>query len=200
MGMSDAEVFDAMSGALQERGLATAEQVAADRAVQPFNTSTETAVKTVDTTNLEATQVDPMLEQINREAFEAPATPAGYRFDPVPQGVTYDPQQDIAMRGVFHDAGVPQAIAAQVDRMYAKAILNPPTASQLEQATQATHLQLTRTYGDEARTVVEVAQREFRAMAAKQPQLVEMVERSGMGSDFYVISSLYNIAKARGRA
>jgi hypothetical protein len=111
-----------------------------------------------------------------------------------------NPQQELAMRAVFHDAGVPNGIAAQVDRMYSRAIQNPPSAAQIESATQAAHAQLSREYGADASKVIEVAQREFRAMAAKQPRLIDMVERSGLGSDPYIIGSLYRNAQAKGRA
>ena len=214
MGMSDAEVFDAMASALQERGLATPDQIAADRAVQ-FNTAAEPTTQP-KATNASATPgtlldpqsvtqptqfaIDPVMEQISEAAFAAPSSPAGYKFDPVPAGVQHDPEQEMVMRSVFHDAGIPNGIAAHVDRMFSRAIQNPPSAAQIEQATQAAYAQLSREYGTHAGKVIEVARREFRAMAAKQPRLIDIVERSGLGSDPYIIASLYRNAQAKGRA
>ena len=133
-------------------------------------------------------------------AFSAPDSPAGYRWDPVPHGVQYDVTQDLAVRAVFHEAGVPNAIAAQVDRMWNQAVLSPPTPGQIEQTYQATHQQLHRTFGAEADNVVKVANREFQAIVAKEPKLLEMAQASGLANSYYVIVSLWNIARARNRA
>ncbi len=208
--MTESEVFETMASAMAERGLVTQDQITSDRAAltarltgEPApvaqTTSATTGVVLAPTQQPTQTQADP-LDAISAAAFQPPDSPAGYKFDPLPAGVQHDPQQELAMRAIFHEAGIPNGIAGQVNKMYSQAIQNPPTASQIERTAQETHLQLSRTFGDQASKVIEVAQREFRAMAARQPRLVDMVERSGLGNNFYVISSLYNTARAKGRA
>ena len=199
MGMSDAEVFDAMAGALQERGLATTEQVAADRAVQPFNTSTETAVKTVDTTNLPADEVDPAMEQIDQDVFAGPASPDGYRFIAPPNGISRDVAQEQATAQAFHEIGLPVSISQQANRLYFDALQSPPTAEQLESSRQQAHVQLTRQFGDDTPKIIATAQAEFARMVAKAPHLKELADVSGLGNNPMLIASLYHNAIAKGR-
>lgn len=222
MGFSETEAFEVMASAMAERGIVTQEQISGDRAALNARLNGEPAVepqsqpqplvkadKAGDSTSTagvlapapgSAQQSQDPLEQISQDVFEAPDSPAAYRFDRLPHGVTHDFQQEQAIRSVFHEFGVPAPIAAQVDRMYSQSILNPPDAQSMELERQKTHIQIERTYPGESAKVVEIAQREFRAMAAKEPRLVEMVERSGLGNSFYLVSSLYQMARAKGRA
>jgi hypothetical protein len=226
--LSDSQVFETMVAALSERGInLPPEQIASDRATLAAHLGGETA--TAETTAQRATQApatsgkagdststagvvspapdsaeqsqpqDPM-EQISQAAFAAPDSDAGYKFDRLPDGGEHNIEQEKFMRAAFHDAGIPQAIAGQIDRLWLQAIQNPPTAQQMEFERQKTHVQIERTYGADSAKVLAIAQKEFRAMAAKEPRLIEMAEKSGLGNSAYVISSLYNLARARGRA
>jgi hypothetical protein len=197
-----------MGEALVSRGLATAEDVAADYAAlsaqlgepataQPAR-QPEAGAQSV-TTQAGAT-LSPGTTDLTAEVMAPPDTPAGYKFDPVPAGVTFDIQQQAAFRAVCYEAGIAAPIAAQVDRLFSQAVLNPPTPEQIEVTRQQTHLQLTRTFGDQAGEVIEVAQREFAAMVAKQPWLKEAAQVSGLAHNYYAIVSLWNTARARGRA
>lgn len=134
--------------------------------------------------------------------FAPPSSPAGYKFDRLPQGVQHDIQQEQFIRESFHHAGIPQGIASQIDRMFTESMSKPPSAQALEMTRQQTQLQLERVHGSDAARVVEVARREFNTIASRPggERLVEMAERSGLGNSFYVINSLYNNARAKGRA
>lgn len=198
--MDDAQAFEAMASALQERGLATPEQIQADRAAQPFSKPAEPAAKTTDTTNLQANEVDPQAAQMDQSVFAGPDSPDGYRFIAPPNGVAYDAAQAASVASAFHEVGLPVSIAAQVDRLWNQALQAPPTEAQLESSRQQAHVQLARTFGDDVSKVVAVAQKEFARMAAKAPHLADMAERSGLGNSPMLIASLYHNARAKGRA
>jgi hypothetical protein len=158
-------------------------------------------------TTTQAMQATPNATQPNAglddaAVFAPPESPSSYRFDRLPAGVQHDLAQETFMREAFHAAGIPAPIGGQIDRLYSQAILNPPDPTRLEVERQKTHIQLEKTYGANAPEVVRIAQREFSAAAARPggQRLVEMAERSGIGNSFYLINSLYNIARARGRA
>jgi hypothetical protein len=173
-------------------------QVAAQPQVKAGGAPT-TGAQPAPNTSTPEVQPDP-LDEISVAAFAGPDTPQGYKFDRVPEGIQHSPEQELAVRSVFHEFGVPVAIAAQVDRLFNQAIRTPPTEQQKAWTEQETQIQLHRTYGADRERVLEVARKEFAAMATKQPMLKEMMNVSGLGNSFYVISSLYNIARARGRA
>jgi hypothetical protein len=202
--MDDAQVFEAMAAALVERGLATPDQVAADRAAQPFSKPPESATAaqttTVDTTNLPAAAVDPQAAALDQSVFAGPASPDGYRFIAPPNGFTHDPAQAAAVAAAFHDVGLPVSIARQADQLYNAALQAPPTEAQLESSRQQAHLTLARTFGDDSSKVIAVAQKEFLRLEAKAPQLRDMAERSGLGNNPMLIASLYHNARAKGRA
>jgi hypothetical protein len=225
--LSDSQVFETMAAALSERGInLPPEQIASDRATLAAQLGGETATtetvaqhlaqapaksgKAGDSTSTgvlspapdsaEQSQPQDPMEQISHDAFAAPDSDAGYKFDRLPDGVEHSIEQEKFVRAAFHDAGIPQAIAGQIDRLWTQAIQDPPTAQRMEFERQRTHVQLERTYGADSAKVLATAQKEFRAMAAKEPRLIEMAEKSGLGNSAYVISSLYNLARARGRA
>jgi hypothetical protein len=218
--MNELEMHAVMGEALVSRGLATAEQVAADRASlearlnretppadpavtmpaepQAKASGAQTSAQLAPGSIPLAPQAQP--DPLDMAIFAPPDSPSGYVFDRLPADIPHDMEQEQQFRTVCHEAGIAAPIAAQVDRLWTQALLNPPTPQQMEQAQQQTHLQLNRTFGDQAGKVIEVAQREFAAMVAKQPWLKDAAQASGLGDNYYAIVSLWNTARARGRA
>jgi hypothetical protein len=208
----DQQTFEVMASALSERGLISQEQIASDRAAlfsgepatethtQPQSLAKEGDGVLPSGTSSLASTAPQEVDEISAAVMAPPETLDGYRFDPVPAGITFDIQQQAAFRAVCHASGIAAPIAAQVDRLWTQAIQDPPTPEHIEQARQQTHLQLNRAFGDDAGKVIEVAKKEFAAMVAKQPWLEEAAQVSGLANNFYVISSLYHNARAKGRA
>jgi hypothetical protein len=206
--ITELELHATMGQALVERGLATTDQVATDRAVvearlagtpQPAPAGAAPAAQAAPSALQpgDATPVDPLDAAI----FKGPETPDGYKFAPLPDGVQPAPVADVAaIKTTLHEFGVAPEIAREIDRQYVAAALKPPTAADIDATRQQTMQALHRMHGDDAGKVLATAQREFRAMVAKQPRLADMAEQSGLGNSFYVIQSLYSNARAKGRA
>ena len=200
MGFSEQEAFESMAGALQERGLATAEQIEADRATQPFYKPAGQASAAVDTANSAATDVDPAAAQLDQSVFAGPDSPDGYRFIAPPNGASRDVAQEQAVAQAFYEIGLPTSIATQADRLWSEALQAPPTAEQLESSRQQAHVQLTRQFGSDTPKVISIAQAEFARIVERAPHLKEMAEQSGLGNNPMLIASLYHNAVAKGRA
>lgn len=134
--------------------------------------------------------------------FAPPSSPAGYRFDRLPHGVQHDLQQEQFIRESFFAADIPQGIAGQLNRMFTAAMLTPPDATALEVSRQQAHIQLERVHGAHTAKVIEIARKEFAAAVARPggERLVALIEKSGLGNSPYLVTSLYNIARSRGRA
>jgi hypothetical protein len=132
-------------------------------------------------------------------AFQGGDSPAAYRFAPVPEGVETDMQQGQAMQNLFHAEQIPVPIATEVSRLYSEACLAPPTDEQVELAARETMLRLERQYGADTGKYVNAARAEIARMAQREPRLLDMLNVSGLGSSYYVVNSLINIARARGR-
>lgn len=199
MGFTEQEAYDTMASALESRGLASQDQIQADRVIQPFHKPAESTTTAVDTTNPQADAVNPAAA-LDRSIFAGPSSPDGYRFLPPPNGATRDVSQEQATAQAFHDIGLPASIANHADRLFSEAMLAPPNAEQIESARQQGHAQLTRQFGDNTAKVISVAQAEFTRMAAKAPHIKAMAEQSGLGNNPMLIASLYHNAVAKGRA
>jgi hypothetical protein len=206
--ITELELHSIMGESLVARGLATSEMVATDRvAVEarlagtpaPAAAGEAPAAPAASATApaVDAPHVDPM----DAEIFSAPPTPSDYKTAPLPDGVQPASEADVAAaKAAFHEAGVPQAIFQELDRQFLAAAAKPPTAAAMEATRQQTMQALHRTHGDNAQKVLATAQKEFRAMVAKNPRLAELAEVSGIGNSLFAITSLYNNARAKGRA
>ncbi len=200
MGFSDSEAFEVMASALQDRGLATTEQIQTDRATQPFAAPAGEQQSTVaDTTGLSADAVDPAAGQLDQNIYAPPSSPDDYRFLPPANGTTRDAAQERATAQAFHDIGLPASIASHADRLFSQAMQSPPTAEQLESSRQQGHVQLTHTFGADTPRVIATAQAEFNRMVAKAPHLKDLAEVSGLGNNPLLVSQLYFNAVAKGR-
>ncbi|OIT11702.1 hypothetical protein BL241_11555 [Ralstonia solanacearum] len=208
--MSETEVHAVMGEALMSRGLATAEQVQADRASLEARIASEEpgaqpapapqpqqpgavpaqAVPTKPTTDDELTQI----------AFAGEAGPQSYRFEAPPRGVESSLEQEVTFRSFFHSEGLPQSIAGEIGRQWSKACANPPDAAALEMGRQQGMQALSRMWGAERDANLAIAQREVQRMAKGRPEIIAMLDQSGMGNSPWLAATLVHLAKAKGRA
>ena len=218
MGMSEQEVHQAMGEALISRGLATAEQVAADRA----SLDADIAARTLPMDHPAPTQQQPQakpsftadptggqrpsivqesadMAALSAAAFEGPKSPGEYRFD-VPPGVDRDLKQEQAMREMFYQHGVPTSLAAELSRQWLKGVMNPPTQQQRDRAFQDGHLQLSKIYGDQVPKVLQIANAELDRLSSTHPQILDMLKSSGLNNSWWLVSNLHSFARAKGRA
>jgi hypothetical protein len=213
MPMTEGEVLEGMISAMAERGISLPpEQVARDRATvageeppaspAPIQQSPPAKSFTPDPNSgmQVMVQESPDLAALDAAIFTAPSSPAGYKFDPMPRGFERDLKVESAVRAAFHASDVPASIAAQVHRMWVKAMQAPPSQEQMDRAYQTGNLELQRMFGDQRENVLTVANRELDRMAASYPPLKDMLRTSGLCNNSWVAMSLYSLARARGRA
>lgn len=119
-----------------------------------------------------------------------------------------DHHQAVAdMKSTLAAAGIEGTDAMAAETIVRKGLANPPTPEQRAQAAQETHQLLETLYGKEkAGWVVEWARREFSLLAAGNPKLVDLAERSGAGNSMTLIQQLayrginrYNRARYGGK-
>jgi hypothetical protein len=134
------------------------------------------------------------------QAFVGPTSPAEYRFGAVAPGVETSLGQEITIRSLFHQHEIPAALGCEVGRLWNQACANPPDAVALEVGRQKCDLTLQQAWGDGYEKNLAVAQREVFRMAQTNPEIVGMLEASGLGNNAWLIQTIFNIARARGRA
>jgi hypothetical protein len=140
------------------------------------------------------------VDPLTFDAFAPPRSATEYRFAPPPAGVEAAPEQAAEITQLFFSEGVPAPIAQQVAKLYDQAAASPQSDVQVQTMTLKTMDQLGRVYGADTERMVALARGEVERMAVKQPGIVQMLEQSGLGSNFYVVQSIINLARARGRA
>lgn len=178
-----------MGQALVNRGVMTAEQVAAD--LQPKTDANAAAAPDGNT----PAEVEPA-----HPALAPPAQPSEYRFDPLPAGMEVTTAEEQSVRNALHTAGIPNALAAETWRQVFKAAANPPTDSQINATTADTRAKLNAKYGAEAPKVIAAAQAEFDRIAKNDPHVERIVIASGVGCSLWLQETLYNLARNAGRA
>jgi hypothetical protein len=223
--LTEGQVLEGMISAMAERGIALPlEQVASDRAALAARLNGEDAATfdprassqpgspqqqqpqakpfTADpNAGVQVTvQESPDLAALDAVVFTAPPTPAGYKFDPMPGGFERDLKVETGVRAAFHASDVPVGIAAQVHRMWVKAMQNPPTQQEMDRAYQTGNLELHRMFGDQRENVLTVANDELTRMAVSYPPLKDMLKTSGLANNAWVVATLFNLARAKGRA
>lgn len=200
---NDETGFNVMAAALADRGLITPDQIASDRAAMaagntsPSDPATapalEQALKVTAATTPEPSDLDASI-------FAGPASPAAYNFGTPPVGFERDEVQETAMRQLFHSEGIPVPIGNELNRLYTAAMVNPPSPDQVEMARRQAVAQLSRRWGGDYQKNLGIVQSEVNRMEAIQPGVKHMLDASGLGNNLYVIETLVNMAKAKGRA
>ena len=219
----DIGFFEIAASAMQAQGLVAPEQVHAERtalhlelgmepppAYVPPGATAPTPAQTLTAATLggepaaqgqaqpEAQPVDPL----DALVFQGASSPSEFRFGALPPGVTATPEgmkQEIEMRSFMHAEQIPASIGSEIGRLWNKAAAAPPTPEALEQGRQSGTAALTRLWGDDTQHHLAVAQAEVQRMAKARPEIIRMLEDSGLGNSPWLVSSLYSLAKARGR-
>lgn len=194
--MENPQVVQIMADALVEHGVITQEEAASSLAGDKVQPKAENAVAQNDEASVAsvATGVDP---KIAEAAFAPPDSPAGYQFDAVPHGVEFSLDQERTMRDFFHAEGIDQGSAAHMNRLWNRACLNPLTPEQIQIQTQATAAQMERLWGEKTEEYRAIVQGEVQRMARRHPAIVEMLDKSGLGNDPWLIATILNRALAR---
>jgi hypothetical protein len=128
----------------------------------------------------------------------APPSIAHYQLDLPPKGVETSLDQEIAMRHLFLDSGVPAHLGQEASRLWNQAILNPPSEIDRTLQGKAAQVSLEQAWGPDFQKNLAAAQGIVAQMAKTRPEVVQMLEDSGLGNNAYLIKSLFNMARARG--
>ncbi|HJW72589.1 MAG TPA: hypothetical protein VJ486_06995 [Geothrix sp.] len=108
-------------------------------------------------------------------------------------------EQELEMRTLFHEEGIPAGLGSEIGRRYNAALANPPSDTDLYFSRQTAATALQKVWGAHMEKNLEIAKGEVRRMAAKQPKIYQMLEYSGLGNDPWVIQTIFNIARGKGR-
>lgn len=203
--MDELTVHQIMGEALVVRGLATPEDVQSDRAALEArlagqdSTGAEQPLPEASTARpqpAEQPQVDPMDALI----FRGADSPASYNFGVAPNGIELSFEQETTFRNLFHQEGIPASIGNEIGRLWNQAVVNPPSEDQLERSRQECSVALHHLWGADTQKNLAIAQAEVQRLAKSNPNIVEMLETSGLGNNPWLIASVVNMAKAKGRA
>jgi hypothetical protein len=196
------ETHEAMGQALIERGLATQEAVAADRvALEKVLASGEESAPEVTADQAGSSELpnDANVNPIDAEAFKAPASPSSYAFDRLPSELNNNPEQEVVMRDFFYQEGIPVSIAKEINRLYVDGLKTPPTEQQLNTSKENLMATLSKVWGKERDSNIALAQREVARMAQTTPKIIDMLNHTGIGNNPWLIQTIVNMAKAKGR-
>jgi len=188
------------SQALQPAAPAATQPTTAAPSLATYLNLAEPAALALDPVEQEAARI--LAEEERQSDILAFATPpgtiAGYAFEPPPRGVEQSIAQELAIRTLLKDSGVPAPVGAEANRLWNQALQAPP--SEIDRTLQAKSAQLVleQAWGPDFEKNLEAARREFRQMAARDPRIVDMVDQSGIGNSPYLIRALHNMARARG--
>jgi hypothetical protein len=133
-------------------------------------------------------------------AFQGANSPASYNFGQVPGGIEPSFEQEMSFRNLFHQEGIPASIGNEIGRLWNQATANPPSDAQMEQSRQECSVALHRLWGADTQKNLAIAQAEVQRLAKSNPNIVEMLDVSGLGNNAWLIASVVNMAKAKGRA
>jgi hypothetical protein len=129
------------------------------------------------------TTVDPFIEP--GEQAEAAAGPAPDALDANPGRTA------TALHAHLTASGVDPTLASFYQGRVEKALAAPaPTAEQLATGVTEAHQAMVDQYGDDADAITELARQEVQLLARDHPQIVGILERTGLGNDVHLIKSL----------
>lgn len=201
--MDEITVHETMAAELVARGIATADQVAASRTALQAELAGEGGI---DPSAAPATPQayvgadDDDGSSISAAAFAPPDTPAGYQFDAAPPGAQLDLEAQAAWRTALHSEGIAAPLAREMDRRLSAGLAAPPTEQQGALSQQAGMQALARLWGADRDRNLEIARQEVQRLARHRPELIALLNRSGLGNDPWLAASLVNHARAKGRA
>lgn len=187
--ITEAQATEAMAAALALQGN-TPTVAPSPKAIETDSTSQDTPITPPHTPNGQDAII-----------WAAPETSAGYQLHhgQIPEGAEVSREFEMTNREAMLHAGIPQSIGGQLARMWHHAMLSElPTDAQLELGKRAALATLTKQWGDATHDNLQLAKSVVSKMAEVQPAVWKMLEVSGMGNDPWVISTLANMARAKG--
>ena len=131
-------------------------------------------------------------------AFAGPSSAAQYQFDR-PYGATPNLESELAFREFLFDEAVPVSIAKEVDRQAMLGAAKPPSPVQLELDRQQGMIALERIWGADRDANLDLARQEVARLAVKRPEIVTILESTGLGNSHWLALTLVNLARAKGR-
>ena len=130
--------------------------------------------------------------------FAPPARPEDYRFDVLPDALQHDAALESKARGWFHRAGLPTWLARNIVAEWNRLAADPPTEAANESTAVATEHALRDAWGGAYDARISAA----RALLAdlNEPELLTLLDRSGLANSEYLIRQLAAFAAHRQRA
>jgi len=212
--MDELTTHDFMASAMLERGLMSAEQVAQSRAqlegqlangFDPLAVPGEAkpAAQAQAGSKAAPDNTAPTVDPLDALVFEGAKSPAEYNFSngPTPPGADAAPLEfQSAIRNTFHSNGVPAAVGNQIAVMWNKAMAQPaPTDAQLDLGKREAMAALHKMWGADTPANLKLANAEIARWTATQPNIPKLLEVSGLGNSPWLIATLANLAKGKGR-
>jgi hypothetical protein len=127
--------------------------------------------------------------------FAPPSDPKDYRFDPAPYGSSHDIELERKARWWFHQAGIPQWLARNVVREWNRAIEKQPDHRQTAESSASTERSLRRTWGNRYESRVAAARTLIQSL--KSSEVIDLLDRSGMANNEYLIRQLVALTEGR---
>jgi hypothetical protein len=129
--------------------------------------------------------------------FAAPARPEDYRFDMIPEALKHDPGLEAKARGWFHRAGLPAWFARNVVAEWNRRAANPPGGDAIEGDAVATEAKLRDAWGVAYDDRIAAAREVLAGL--DDPELMTLLDRSGLANSEYLIRQLVALAEHRQR-
>lgn len=195
--MDDLTVATVMSDALLSRGLGDAavfnselNVMRTERGLDPLPAQSATPAARDDAS------AD---EQLDAELFRPPADASAYKLDlPTDRQLSASDVAEVqTIRTAMQTAGFPVEIANELNRQVnAAAAADPLTDAQREQTRQSGMVALSRLHGEDVGEVLRVARAAYASLA---PELRALAQRANLENSPWFVSTLANLAKAKGR-
>ncbi len=137
-------------------------------------------------------------EPKSADHFDVPEDAGEYRFETTPPGLEPDPALEQRARDWFHKAGAPQWLARNVVSEWNRAAAHAADGADSAQQAATTEAALRRDWGDAFDTKLTKAKDLLRSL--DDPEVSELLKRSGLGNNEYFIRQLVALAESAERS
>ncbi len=135
------------------------------------------------------------IDPAGRSFFEAPSSPKEYRFDATPPELRHDAALEQKVRGWFHKAGVPPWLARNFVNEWNRRAGSPTGSDRSEQDAATAEAALRRRWGADYDAKIDKANGVLRAIGNEE--IFDLLNRSGLANDEYLIRQLAALAESR---
>jgi hypothetical protein len=201
----DLETHDVMASALVERGLIAPADAAADRAALEVELSGGAPAQHDPTLAAQPPPPNPDADPLEAAVWAAPPSAKAYDLSqgvPAPEGAEHSHEFEAANRAALYAAGIPQSIGNHLAKRWNDVMASGelPNDTQLEMGKRQALADLTKQWGADTKANLALAKSVVDTMEEHQPAIWQMLETSGLGNDPWLITTLANLARARGPA